>query len=213
MDKVSFVKPAEIEAESMRIIGEELKDRGIILREETSFVVKRVIHATADFDFAEELMFTPGAVPAGISALQAGVPVITDTNMALSGVSAPGLSRLGGEKFCFMADDDIAFSAKERGITRAAASMEKAAGLYPGGIYAVGNAPTALFEIVRQMERGLRPALVIAVPVGFVNVVEAKKEVWDACVSSGFPCIAAMGRKGGSSVAAAILNALIYKAA
>jgi precorrin-8X/cobalt-precorrin-8 methylmutase len=112
-----------------------------------------------------------------------------------------------------MADGEIARTAKERGTTRAAAAMDHAASVCPGAILAVGNAPTALFQIAEQIESGLRPALVVAAPVGFVNVVESKERVWESCLAHDIPCIAAMGRKGGSSIAAAILNALIYTAA
>jgi precorrin-8X/cobalt-precorrin-8 methylmutase len=132
--------------------------------------------------------------------------------MAKAGVSRVGLAKLGGEVRCFMADPDIAQRAKDQGSTRAVAAMQKAARDYPGAILAVGNAPTALFEIVRQMERGVRPALVIGVPVGFVNVVEAKEAVLAACRRYDVPAIVALGRKGGSNVAAAICNALVYLA-
>ena len=133
--------------------------------------------------------------------------IITDTNMAKAGVSRVGLEKLGGQVLCFMADPDIAQRAKEQGSTRAVAAMQKAAQAYPGAILAVGNAPTALFEIVRQMERGFRLALVIGVPVGFVNVVESKEMI----LSTKVPYIVARGRKGGSNVAAAICNALLYQ--
>ena len=158
-------------------------------------------------------MFTPNAVRLATDALRrGGQTIITDTNMAKAGVSRVGLEKLGGQVLCFMADPDIAQRAKDQGSTRAVAAMQKAAQAYPGAILAVGNAPTALFEIVRQMERGLRPALVIGVPVGFVNVVEAKEAVLAACRTYDVPAIVALGRKGGSNVAAAICNALVYGA-
>ncbi len=206
-------KPAEIERASMEIINSELTERGILLAEDTADVVRRVIHATADFDYAENLRFSPGAVERAVGALRSGASVVTDTNMALSGVSGPGLRRLNGSKHCFMADPQVAMEAKERGTTRAVVSVEKAAEALPNCIYAVGNAPTALLELVRQMEQGFRPALIVGVPVGFVNVLEAKEAVWEACLRLEVPAIVAMGRKGGSTVAAAILNALIYRAA
>ena len=196
----------------MSIISAELQQRGIVLSEETAFVVKRVIHTTADFDYAEHLAFTPGAVERAVKALQQGCPIITDTNMAKAGVSKPGLKKLDSWVDCFMAHPEVIEAAREQGTTRATASMEKAAREYPGAILAVGNAPTALFEIARRMENGLRPGLVIGVPVGFVNVVEAKEQIFDLCQKLDVPAIVALGRKGGSNVAAAICNALIYLA-
>lgn len=210
---MEHIRPADIERRSMEIITSELNARGITLPEENAPIIKRVIHTTADFDYVEHLVFTPGAVQKGMAALQNGNPIVTDTNMALSGVSKPGLKKLGGTAACFMADPEVAAEAKRRGTTRAVISAEKAAREFPRCIYAVGNAPTALFEIVRQMDQGFRPALVIGVPVGFVNVVEAKETLLSACRTRGIPAIVAMGRKGGSTVAAAILNALIYQAA
>lgn len=206
-------KPFEIERGSMAIIDAELKARGIALSEENAAVVRRCIHASADFDYAENLRFSPDAVARAVEALRAGAEIVTDTNMALAGVSRPGLARLGSKAHCFMADEEIARAAKEKGTTRAAAAMEHAAKTHPGAILAVGNAPTALFRIAEEIENGLRPALVVAAPVGFVNVVESKQRVWESCLAHNVPCIAAMGRKGGSSIAAAILNALIYTAA
>lgn len=205
--------PGDIERSSMAIITEELAARGIELPEENAAVVRRVIHATADFDYAGTLRFTPGAVRLGAEALKQGTAIVTDTNMARAGVSRPGLRKLGGEVHCFMAEPFIAQTAKERGTTRAAAAMDYAAQKLPGAVLAVGNAPTALLQIAAQIENGLRPALVIAVPVGFVNVVESKERVFAVCEEYGVPAIAATGRKGGSSVAAAICNALLYTAA
>lgn len=204
--------PGDIERTSMSIIAAELADRGIALPPEHEAVVKRVIHTTADFDYAKALRFTPQAVELGQAALRGGVPIVTDTNMAKAGISRPSLEKLGCRLHCFMADPDVAQAAKERGLTRAAVSMEKAARECPGAILAVGNAPTALLRIVELMERGLRPALVVGVPVGFVNVEESKELLFAACESHGVPAIAAMGRKGGSNVAAAICNALLYAA-
>ena len=205
--------PADIERTSFRIITEELDMMGLTPPPEHEAVVKRVIHTTADFDYAKNLRFTPGAVAAGIAALRAGTPIITDTNMALSGISKPALARLGGSALCYMADPEVARIAAETGTTRAVASMHRAAQEHPGAILAVGNAPTALLTIAEQIGNGLRPALVIGVPVGFVNVVESKERLFAVCEKHGVPAIAAMGRKGGSNVAAAICNALIYSAA
>jgi len=204
------VLPGDIEKTSMSIIQRELDRMGVILSEDEAPIVRRVIHTTADFDFAEDLRFTPGAVGEGVAALRRGVPIVTDTNMARAGVSRPALEQLGGSVHCFMAEPAVAETARSRGTTRAAAAMRYAAERFPGAILAVGNAPTALLELAERMEAGLRPALVIAVPVGFVNVVESKERVWQVCREFGVPAIAAMGRKGGSTVAAAICNALLY---
>ena len=192
--------PADIERTSMGIITAELAARGLAVPPENAAVVKRVIHTTADFDYAENLRFTPGAAAAGVAAMRAGAVVITDT-------------KLGGQALCFMADPAVAAAAKAAGSTRAAAAMHRAAREYPGAVLAVGNAPTALLTIADEIESGLRPALVIAVPVGFVNVVESKERLFAVCTQYGVPAIAAMGRKGGSNVAAAICNALVYSAA
>ena len=188
--------PADIERTSMGIITAELAARGLAIPPENAAVVKRVIHTTA-----------------GVAAMRAGAVVITDTNMALAGITKPGLAKLGGQALCFMADPAVAAAAKAAGATRAAAAMHRAAREYPGAVLAVGNAPTALLTIADEIESGLRPALVIAVPVGFVNVVESKERLFAVCTQYGVPAIAAMGRKGGSNVAAAICNALVYSAA
>ncbi len=204
--------PADIERTSMAIITAELAARGLVIAPENAAVVKRVIHTTADFDYAESLRFTPDAVAIGREAVRGGT-IITDTNMALAGISKTGLAKLGGRALCFMADPAVAEAAAAAGTTRAVAAMHKAAREYPGAVLAVGNAPTALLTIAEEIEAGLRPALVIAVPVGFVNVVESKQRLFAACTRYGVPAIAAMGRKGGSNVAAAICNALLYSAA
>lgn len=205
--------PADIERTSLSIITQELAALGLTPPPETEAVVKRVIHTTADFDYARNLRFTPGAVAAGIAALQAGTPIITDTNMARSGISQTALTRLGSTALCYMADPEVAKLAAETGTTRAVASMHRAAQEHPGAILAVGNAPTALLVLAEQIEAGLRPALVIGVPVGFVNVVESKETLLAACEAHGVPAIVALGRKGGSTVAAAVCNALVYSAA
>ena len=205
--------PADIERTSISIITRELDELGLTPPPETAAVVKRVIHTTADFDYAKNLRFTPGAVQAAVRALQRGAVIVTDTNMALAGISRPGLAKLGCEAVCYMADPAVAEAAKQAGTTRAVAAMHRAAREHPGAILAVGNAPTALLTIAEEIEAGLRPALVIGVPVGFVNVVESKERLFAVCESHGVPAIVAMGRKGGSNVAAAICNALIYSAA
>lgn len=205
--------PADIERTSISIITRELDELGLTPPPETAAVVKRVIHTTADFDYAKNLRFTPGAVQAAVRALQRGVVIVTDTNMALAGISRPGLAKLGCEAVCYMADPAVAEAAKQAGTTRAVAAMHRAAREHPGAILAVGNAPTALLTIAEEIEAGLRPALVIGVPVGFVNVVESKETLFAICEQHGVPAIVAMGRKGGSNVAAAICNALVYSAA
>lgn len=198
------VLPGEIERRSFEIIESELPHP---IDPELAPVIKRVIHTTADFDYADSLYFSHNALPLALSALKAGAAIVTDTNMARAGINKPALARLGIECHCFMADEDIALAAKERGSTRAAASMDKAASLPGPLIFAVGNAPTALvrlYELIREQK--LLPALIIGVPVGFVNVVQAKELIMQSPV----PCIVARGRKGGSNVAAAIVNALMY---
>lgn len=204
--------PADIERTSMSIIESELKERGIVLPPETQAVVKRVIHTTADFEYADTLRFTPEAVARGVQALRRGVPIVTDTNMAKAGISKPSLTKLGTQVYCFMAEEAVAEQARQNGTTRAVAAMRHAAETMPGALLAVGNAPTALLEIADLIEKGLRPALVVGVPVGFVNVVESKQRLVQVCETAGVPAIAAMGRKGGSNVAAAICNALLYTA-
>ena len=201
------VAPADIEARSMELIGQELGERPFPAEELS--VVKRVIHTTADFDYADNLTFSPGAVAAGLSAIQAGCTIVTDTQMAFSGVNKRVLEKFGGRAVCFMSDPDVAAEAKARGETRATVSMEKAARLSGPLVLVVGNAPTALVRACQLMDEGkLRPALVIGVPVGFVNVVESK----ELLLTMPVPHIVARGRKGGSNVAAAICNALLYQA-
>ena len=202
------MKPMDIEKRSFAIITELLGDRR--LDPENELVIKRVIHTTADFDYAKNLRFTPGAVQKAVEALHKGAFLVTDTNMALAGITKPGLAKLGGQAACYMADPEVAARAKAEGTTRAVAAMHKAAAEHPGAILAIGNAPTALLTIAEQIEAGLRPALVIGVPVGFVNVVESKERIIQAAAA---PYIVSRGRKGGSNVAAAICNALIYSAA
>ena len=171
-------------------------------------VVKRVIHTTADFDYADTLCFSPGAIERALQALRAGATVVTDTNMALSGISKGTLAKLGGQACCFMAEPAVAQEAGQRGVTRAVVSMERAVDLTGPTIFAIGNAPTALIRLHELIEEGrVRPALVIGVPVGFVNVVEAK----ELFLGGDTPYIIARGRKGGSNVAAAIVNALLYQ--
>lgn len=201
------MKPMEIEQRSFEIITELLGDR--VLDPENELVIKRVIHTTADFDYADNLTFSDHAVRKGIAALKSGCDIVTDTQMAKAGINKTILASLGGEVHCFMSDADVAAEAKERGVTRAIVSMEKAAQLPGKCIFAIGNAPTALLSLESLMGEGkLRPALIIGVPVGFVNVVESKEHII-ACDRA--PYIVARGRKGGSNVAAAICNAMLYQ--
>lgn len=200
------VLPADIEKRSMEIIGEELGQ--IHIDEEKLDIVKRVIHTSADFDYARTMLFSEGVVAKALEALKKGATIITDTNMACTGINKMGLSKLGAKAVCFMADADVATRAKEAGSTRAAACMEKACEIEGPVIIAVGNAPTALVRLDELVKEGkIKPELVIGVPVGFVNVVESKEII----MQTGVPYIVARGRKGGSNVAAAICNALIYK--
>ena len=201
-----IIRPADIEKRSFEIITQELGGRtfpaGIDL------IVKRVIHTSADFDYADNLCFSEDVVARAKEALAAGATIVTDTNMALAGISKPTLSKSGGKAVCFMADPEVAQEAKERGVTRAVISMEHAARLDGPLIFAIGNAPTALIRLHELIEAGvLSPALVVGVPVGFVNVVESK----ELFLGGETPYIIARGRKGGSNVAAAIINALLYQ--
>lgn len=198
--------PAEIEKRSFEIITAELGAR--TFAPGVSEVVKRVIHTTADFDYADNLCFSENVIERAKEALASGATVVTDTNMALSGISKATLAKLGGRTLCLMADADVAREAKARGVTRATVSMEHAVGLSGPLIFAIGNAPTALIRLHELIGEGVvQPALVIGVPVGFVNVVEAK----ELFLGGDTPYIIARGRKGGSNVAAAIVNALLYQ--
>ncbi len=197
--------PMEIENRSMEIIESELR---VELDEEIKPIVKRVIHATADFSFAETMRFTPGVVNLMRNMLKNGATVVTDTNMALAGISKSALNKLSAKALCFVADEDVAKEAKQRGVTRSYVSMERALKIRGPKLLVCGNAPTFLLSLLEiSQENGLpEDTAVVGVPVGFVNVVEAKEKLWQ----SGLPCIAAMGRRGGSNVAAAIVNALLY---
>lgn len=209
MSKQEQVLPDDIERRSMEIITEELGGR--VLDRENEAVIKRVIHTTADFDYVDNLVFSPHAVTKALEALRQGSPVITDTNMGRAGINKPALARTGSEVHCFMADEDVRKAAKEHGTTRAAASMDKAAVFSAEGrdcIFAIGNAPTALIRLRELVDQEkLHPKLIIAVPVGFVNVEWAKEQI----LAMEVPYIVARGRKGGSNVAAAICNALLYQ--
>ncbi len=201
------VSPAGIEAQSMAVITRELGGR--TFPPEQLPVVLRCIHTSADFDYADSLVFSPGAVERGIAALKGGCTLVTDTQMARAGVNKRVLEGFGGRAVCFMSDPDVAEEARRRGETRAAVSMERAAALSGPVVLALGNAPTALVRACQLIDAGaLRPELVIGVPVGFVNVVESK----ELLLTLDVPYIVARGRKGGSNIAAAICNALLYQA-
>jgi precorrin-8X/cobalt-precorrin-8 methylmutase len=202
------MKPGDIEKRSFAIITEELEERGKILDPAYEHVIKRCIHTTADFEYADSLYFSDGVLEKFEEAIKNGATIVTDTNMAKSGISKSFIEKAGGRVSCFMADKDVAEEAVLRGSTRAAVSMEKASKIEGPVIFVIGNAPTAIDAICRlHREDGMNPVGVIGVPVGFVNVVEAKEELID----SDIPCIVARGRKGGSNVAAAIVNAIQYK--
>lgn len=203
---IENIKPMDIEKRSFEIITEILGDRKLDPRNE--LVIKRAIHTSADFDYADNLVFSEDAVAKGIEALKNGCDIVTDTQMAKSGINKTILGKLGGTVHCFMADEDVAAEAKQRGVTRAMVSMEKAAKLPKPCIFAIGNAPTALIVLDELMKKGeVSPALIIGVPVGFVNVVESKELI----IASDVPHIVARGRKGGSNIAAAICNAMLYQ--
>ena len=199
------VKPRDIEKRSFEIITEELGER--VLPKDQELIIKRCIHTSADFDYADNLCFSEEAVAKAISAIKEGACIVTDTQMAKAGINKKALAKYGGEVFCFMADEDVAQTARENGSTRATASMDKAALMGKKLIFAIGNAPTALVRIYELIqEKKLDPELIIGVPVGFVNVVQSKELIMDTDI----PFIIARGRKGGSNIAACICNALLY---
>ncbi len=204
--KIENIKPDQIEAKSFEIIGEILGDKKLDSRYEA--VIKRCIHTSADFEYADSLYFTDGIIETVQDAIRNGAYIVTDTKMAQAGINKKRIEAYGGKVLCFIGDEDVAQEAKARGVTRSLVSMEKAAQLDRPVIFAIGNAPTALISISNLVKAGkLRPAAVIGVPVGFVNVVESKEQI----IKLGVPAIVARGRKGGSNIAAAIVNAIQYK--
>lgn len=208
MNNIEHLLPEEIEKRSFEIISEELSERNIILPHEEEMITKRVIHTSADFDYAQTLTYSRDAVKKIKELIRSGADIVTDTNMAMSGINKKKLAMYGGSVHCFMADEDVALMAKQKKTTRAAISMEKAAQIKKEVIFAVGNAPTALiqlYELIKNSE--WRPAFIIGVPVGFVNVEAAKELI----ISTDIPYIVNRGRKGGSNIAAAICNAVIYE--
>ena len=207
--KIENINPNDIERISMQIIESELADTSH-LSESEKLVVKRVIHATADFEYLNNLKFSENAADTAKNILKQGAVIVTDTQMAFSGISKPALKKLGCEIYCFMSDSDVAETAKNTGTTRAAASVDKAAEMFPDKkiIFVVGNAPTVLIRICELAEIGrLSPSFVVGTPVGFVNVVQSKNMI----MQTDIPYIVADGRKGGSTVAAAVCNALLYQ--
>lgn len=199
------VLPMDIEKRSFEIITEELGDKK--LDERLAPIIKRVIHTTADFEYADSLAFSEGVLDKAIEAIKAGACIVTDTQMAKSGINKKVLAQYGGEVYCFMSDEDVAKMAKENRTTRAQASMDKAAAMNKDLIFAIGNAPTALVRLYELINEGkINPKLIIGAPVGFVNVVQSKELIMETDV----PYIVPRGRKGGSNVAASICNAILY---
>lgn len=201
------MRPEEIETESFRIILDELGAHSF--SEQELPIVQRVIHATGDFEYASLLAFSPTAISDGIRALKSGCPIITDVQMTAVGISVPFVKQFSGSVHCAVAEPETAAYAKEHTMTRSAAAIRRLSGMMSGSIVALGNAPTALFEVLRLAEGNILPALIIGVPVGFVNAAESKA----ALTESKLPFITVRGRKGGSTVAVAIVNALLRLAA
>ncbi len=203
--ELEYILPDQIEKRSFEIIGQELGGREI--PDDIKPIVMRAIHTTADFDYYENMRFSENVVTHAMEVLKKGAVIVTDTNMAKSGINKKALAYLGCEAVCFIADEDVAEKAVLSGMTRSAASVDKASGLDRPVIYAVGNAPTALIRLCEHIQnRTFIPELVIGMPVGFVNVVQSKEMI----MQCGVPYIVAEGRKGGSNVAAAVCNALLY---
>ncbi len=206
MKNIIFVEPSNIEKRSFEIIQEEMG--AIQLEKEIEPIVKRVIHTSADFDYLNNMCFSKNAVKKAKEALKNGATIVTDTNMAYSGINKKAAAKYGVSIHCFMADEDVAREAAARGETRAAVSMERAAAIEGPIIFAVGNAPTALIKLYEMIKnKTIKPEVIIGVPVGFVNVVEAKELIMSL---DDVEYIIAKGRKGGSNIAAAICNALLY---
>lgn len=205
------LRPEEIEAESFRIIDAEVGPHHWSTAEWP--VVRRAIHTSADFDYSRSMHFSPDAVARGVAALRQGHGIVTDTTMALAGISKPRLDSFSIASSCLVADPVVAKVAAKLGVTRSIVAMRTAAADPANGIFVIGNAPTALFELLRLVrEEGLRPALVVGLPVGFVGAAESKEELVREAGAFGIPFITNQGRKGGSNVAAAVINALLIMA-
>lgn len=197
------VQPQEIEGKSFEMITEELGEHPFTA--EQYAVVQRVIHASADFELGRSLVFHPDAIQAGIQAIRSGKIVVADVQMVQVGISKGRIEKFGGEVKVYISDPDVMAEAKRLNTTRAIISIRKAILEAEGGIYAIGNAPTALLELIRLVKEGVtKPGLVIGVPVGFVSAAESKEEL----AKLDIPFITNVGRKGGSAVAVAALNAI-----
>lgn len=203
------LRPEEIETGSFRIIDEETGEHGWNGTEWQ--IVRRVIHTSADFDYLGSMLFSKDVIEKAVAAIKGGAGIVTDTNMALSGINKPRLVPFGCALSCHIADSDVGILAKREGVTRSVLAIRKAIRELHNRIFVIGNAPTALFELLRLIETGqVRPTLIIALPVGFVGAVESKAIL--AAGSHGVPFITNIGRKGGSNVAAAVVNALVILA-
>lgn len=206
--ELEHVLPQDIEKRSFEIITKELEEKGIVLDADKAFLIKRAIHTTADFEYASTLRFSEQAIEKMAEMIRSGAHIVTDTNMGLSGINKSELRKYGGEVHCFMADEDVAKEAQTKGVTRAVMSMEKASKLEEEVIFVIGNAPTALIRLREMYDEGVfRPKFIVGVPVGFVNVEFAKEQIMETDI----PYIINQGRKGGSNVAAAICNAVLYE--
>ncbi|WP_153723111.1 MULTISPECIES: precorrin-8X methylmutase [Sporosarcina] len=198
------VDPDKIYDHSFGIIKEEMGEHPFT--DEQWMVVRRVIHASADFELGRSMIFTPDALEAGIESILAGRHVVVDVQMIESGSGRKRFQKHNSDLHCYIADEDVAKEAKAQGTTRAIISMQKATRLHEGGIYAIGNAPTALLELIRLIKDGVaKPDLIIGMPVGFVSAAESKEEL---AILEGIPFITNVGRKGGSTVTVAALNAI-----
>jgi len=204
---IKIINPSEIEKKSFEIIESELKTN---IDEKLKPIIKRVIHTTADFSYEETMCFSENAVDIIIDEIKKGTSILTDTNMAKAGINKGACKKFGIDVECFMSDEDVAQKAKELSVTRAQVSIDKAKELNKRYIFVVGNAPTALIRLYKYIkENNINAAAVIGVPVGFVNVVESKELILSL---DNVPYIVNRGRKGGSNVAASIINALLYMA-
>lgn len=206
------LRPEEIEAESFRIIEAELGPHDWAEREWP--LVRRAIHTSADFEYASNMVISANAVQSGIAALNEGLGIVADTNMVVSGVTRERLKSFGVEACCFVADPEVAREAKELGVTRSILAMRKAARDPRNGIFLIGNAPTALFELIRLIrEEKVAPRLVVGLPVGFVGAAESKEALKELAKEyPELPYVTNTGRKGGSNVAAAVMNAILIQA-
>lgn len=199
------MKPEEIEDESFRIIDSEAGKHN--WSESEWQIVRRAIHTSADFEYVSSMILSDAVIEKGADAIRSGAGIVTDTNMALSGLSRPRLLPWGCTLSCHVGDSDVNVLAKREGVTRSVLAMRKGVASLHNRIFVIGNAPTALFELLRLIETAeARPSLIIGLPVGFVGAEESKQAL--ASGGHGIPFITNIGRKGGSNVAAAVLNAL-----